>query len=236
MTLAPGITVVIPTIPPRSEMFARALDSVHEAARSMPSGVPVQLACEMDTGRQGAAVTRHLGLMRVRTRWTAFLDDDDTMDPHHLLELYKGVQEHGADYAWARFRIRYPGGRTQPGPAPLGQGSFEQWNDEQPAQTTITTLVRTELAQDVGGFIGRHDWGMIDTPCGPHQECRDCGAHFEDVPCGDPNGTIDGQRAGEDWLFTLACRAAGGKFLHVPKVTWSWHHHQSNTSGLPDRW
>lgn len=229
--LAPGITVVIPTIPPRSEMLGRALDSVHEAARNMPSGVPVQVACEMDTARQGAAVTRHTGLSRVRTRWTAFLDDDDTMDPHHLLELYKGAQDHGADYVWSRFRIRFPGGRTQAGPAPLGQGSFEQWNDDAPAQTTITTLVRTQLAQDVGGFLqpAKHDWESRD---GEGLDfCTVCGSTDGDKPC-----KVDGQRAGEDWLFTLACRAAGGKFLHVPKVTWSWHHHHSNTSGLPDRW
>lgn len=232
MTHLPGITVVIPTIPPRSEMLDRAVESMQEAARNMPRGVPVQLICQPDRDKRGAAATRHLGLSRVRTRWTAFLDDDDTMDPHHLLELYKGAQEHDADYVWSRFRIRFPSGRTQAGPAPLGRGSFEQWNDDQPAQTTITTLVRTELAQDVGGFLqpAKHDMRPSDQ-LGNRERCEDCGASDEDAPC-----EVDGQRAGEDWLFTLACRAVGGKFLHVPKVTWSWHHHQSNTSGLPDRW
>jgi hypothetical protein len=108
---------------------------------------------------------------------------------------------------WSRFRIGFPGGRFQDGPAPLGPGTFDQWNDIQPAQTTVTTLVRRELALDVGGFAQPDD-----------------------------ADSVDGQRAGEDWLFTLACRAAGGVFRHVPKVTWTWHHHESNTSGLPDRW
>lgn len=231
MTLTPGITVVIPTIPPRSAMFARALDSVHEAARNLPAGVPAQLACEMDTERRGAAVTRHAGLMRVRTKWTAFLDDDDTMDPHHLLTLYEAAHEHEAQYLWSQFRIQFPNGRTQAGPTPLGAGSFEQWNDNAPAQTTITTLVRTELAQDVGGFLqpAKHDW---ESRGGEGLDfCTICDATDGENPC-----EVDGQRAGEDWLFTLACRAAGATFHHVPKVTWSWHHHASNTSGLPDRW
>ena len=236
VTLRAGITVCVPSIPPREDLRKRALQSIGEAARNVPRGVPVYTQLALDTERDGAAVTRQRALSEVTTEWVAFLDDDDMMDPWHLRELYEAAQESGADYLWSRFRIGLPGGRTRPGPSPLGAGTFEQWNDAQPAQTTVTTFVRTQLALDVGGFVGKHDWGTIDTPCGPTQECKNCGAHFDNVPCGDPNGTIDGQRAGEDWLFTLACRAAGGEFLHVPKVTWTWNHHVSNTSGLPNRW
>lgn len=209
-SLQPGITVCVPSIPPRFEMLGRALVSIAAAARNVYPGVPVQVEVAHDFDRRGAAATRQAALERVTTKWVTFLDDDDTMDPWHLRELYKAAHTHNADYLWSRFRIGFPGGRTQPGPAPLGAGTFEQWNDDQPAQTTVTTFVRTELALDVGGFTVAQDLQA--------------------------DHTIDGQRAGEDWLFTLACRAAGGVFRHVPKVTWTWHHHASNTSGLPSRW
>lgn len=223
-SFTPGITVCIPSIPPRQALYARALESVMHSARCLPRGIPVQISTSIDDDRKGAAVNRQRALEAVTTEWTAFLDDDDTMDPSHLRELFFAAHEHEADYLWSRFRIGFPGGQFRDGPSPLGAGTFDQWNDDQPAQTTITTLVRTELALDVGGFTGKL--------C----RCVNCGGHDPDEPCQGPPGEIDGQRAGEDWLFTLACRAAGGEFRHVPKVTWTWYHHGANTSGLPSRW
>lgn len=38
----------------------------------------------------------------------------------------------------------------------------------------------------------------------------------------------------EDWGCWLACLDAGATFSHLPKVTWRWHCHGSNTSGR--RW
>jgi glycosyltransferase involved in cell wall biosynthesis len=234
-TLRPGITVCIPSIPPRKALLERALRSV--LAQTMPAAA---VSVAVDLNREGAAKTRQRALDAVQTRWVAFLDDDDELLPNHLAALFRAT-ENGAQYLWSRFRTAVPmyskpgvvaGYVERDGPAPLGQGTFEQWNDEQPAQTTITTLVRTELARDVGGF----------TPFRPQPVCLcdspdvlthqgDCGA-----------GLIDGQRAGEDWDFTLRCRAAAGLsgMRHVPEVTWTWHHHQhggvGNTSGLPSRW
>lgn len=40
----------------------------------------------------------------------------------------------------------------------------------------------------------------------------------------------------DDWGFYLRALNTGAKFLHVPEVTWVWHHHGLNTSGRPDRW
>lgn len=39
----------------------------------------------------------------------------------------------------------------------------------------------------------------------------------------------------DDWGFYLNLLDAGARFLHVPKITWVWHHHGHNTSGRPDR-
>lgn len=235
-----GITVVIPTIPPRQEFARRAIDSAQEAARELHrfygNLVPVGLVTVLDSGRHGAAKTRHRGLTEVQTEWVAFLDDDDVMHPDHLVHLLGATYEHGADYVWSRFQIikedhmwvlcngpgwcrsgyqhaQRPQGwghlvprvRTIQGPVFLGEKAFSQWNDDDPCQTTITTLVRTELARAAGGFEQFSDDGS----------------------------TVDGNRRGEDHEFTLACRKAGGVFRHVPRVTWDWYHHSGNTSGMP---
>ena len=206
--MKPGITVVVPTIPVRPVMFERAVRSVFEAREQMHlrfgDNVPVYLHTPLDVMREGAAVVRHRGLLDVRTAWMAFLDDDDAMHPDHLVELFTAAMEHQADYVWSRFQIRFPDGRTFQGPQFLGEKAFQQWNDEDPCQTTVTTLVRTQLALDAGGFL------------------------FDD-----DGSEVDGNRRGEDHVFTLRCRKAGGTFRHVEKVTWDWWHHGRNTSGLP---
>lgn len=223
------VTVCIPSIPPRRDKLKRAVQSV------MMQDTPVGLSVYIDRGKRGAAYARDMALAGAGTEWVAFLDDDDEFDSDHVTSLLECAIAHQADYVWSRYRIAHPNprhGGVVPNRAPryvfpyadgnthpLGAGTFEQWNDEQPAQTTVTTLVRRDLALDVGGFrgIGARD-GLFATK----------GTM--------PGEQVDGQRAGEDWSFTLRCRAAGATFRHHPAVTWTWHHHESNTSGLPDRW
>jgi GT2 family glycosyltransferase len=205
------ISVVIPSIPPRAKLLRRAFHSV--TLQSLPAAAVI---VELDHNHTGAAATRHRALSKVDTEWVAFLDDDDVLDPNHLETLRVCAEEYGADYVWSQFRLRYPNGTFANGPTPLGEGTFSQWDDNSPAQTTITTLVRTEIAQKVGGFDAFHD-----------ERAKE----------------IDGQRFGEDFDFTLRCREAGAVFRHAPVVTWSWYHHgygtkdkPGNTSGQPDRW
>lgn len=50
-----------------------------------------------------------------------------------------------------------------------------------------------------------------------------------------PFGAPDGSDY-DDWGFYLSVLDSGTRFLHVPEVTWVWHHHGHNTSGRPDRW
>jgi hypothetical protein len=213
------VTVCIPSIPPRNAMLRRAVASV--LAQDMPVGLSVYV----DREKRGAAYARDMALAGAQTRWVAFLDDDDVLDPCHVRKLLSTAVAHDAGYVWSRFRTGEPDPRQRvndwgyqdavtyhDGPAPLGAGTFQQWNEEQPAQTTVTTLVRRDIAVLAGGFQGKLD----------HQ-----------AP-----GSICGQRAGEDWLFTLACRdlLTPAGMRHHPEVTWTWMHHGSNTSGRPDRW
>jgi glycosyltransferase involved in cell wall biosynthesis len=102
--LKPGITVVIPTIPPRKALLGRALRSVlHQTYPAAAVSVAVDLKHE------GAAKTRQRALDAVQTRWTAFLDDDDELLPNHLEALWEAHLEFGhAKYLWSRYRVAYP--------------------------------------------------------------------------------------------------------------------------------
>jgi hypothetical protein len=191
------ISVVIPTIPTRSgETLMRAVWSAERQSLA-----PTAVVIEPDTERLGASQTRQRGLQRVTTEWVAFLDDDDELLPEHLEHLLACATEQGADYVYSWYEV--VGGLD-----PMPQFFGRPWDNEQPHQTTITTLVRTELAQSVG---------------------------FGGDPEADPNGG-GAFVSGEDYRFTLGCMAAGAKIVHLPERTWFWHHHGGNTSGLPSRW
>lgn len=192
-----NITVAIPTIPPRQQLLGRALLSVMR--QELPADA---ISISVDNDRSGAAVNRQLALEAVNTEWTAFLDDDDELYPQHLRRLWEVAEAGGYDYVYSYFDISQGGD-------PLGHlGKPFDPNDIR--QTTITILVRTDLAKEVG-FIQYEDDGRV----------------------------IDGQRWGEDYEFTVRCVAAGGRLFHLPEQTWIWHrdNYQSpNTSGRPDRW
>lgn len=188
------ITVVIPTHSARiaNGMTKRAIGSV------LMQSYPVSgLIVEVDKYREGAAVTRNRGLQKVTTDWVAFLDSDDQMKKNHLETLAHGAQATGADYLYTWYD---PVGFLRDPLPHFGK----EFDPENPTQTTITTLVRTELAQQIG---------------------------FRVPP---PGKLINGERYGEDFQFTVECVAAGAKIVHIPQRTWLWNAHGLNTSGLPN--
>jgi len=132
------ITVVIPTHGERltNGMTAKAVGSV--LGQTLPAAA---IIVEVDQNRQGAAETRHRGLMKVTTDWVAFLDSDDSFYPHHLEALAAGSLQ--ADFV---FSHPITWGGYNPFEADFGK-PFDSAN---PRHTTITTMVRTELAQSVG--------------------------------------------------------------------------------------
>jgi glycosyltransferase involved in cell wall biosynthesis len=190
------ITVVIPSIPPRTTLLNRALASV-----KAQTALPYEVVVEVDHHRTGAAATRHRGLERVTTPWVAFLDDDDEFLPNHLNDLWTTVLKTGADMVYSWYRVV---GGSDPRP----QEKDLPWDAENPRQTTITTLVKTGLALEVGGFLPDGEDDLVSP---------------------------DRHYAGEDWRFTERINRAGVIYHHC-SVTWLWHHHGANTSGLPRRW
>lgn len=192
-------TVVIPAHAARvrNGMVQHAVQSVMEQ-----TVLPSALIVEIDHEGSGAAVTRNRGLQKVTTEWVAFLDSDDWFYPEHLKVLHAGARVHKADYVFSYYQVHFPDGRPWPANDPLGHFG-KPFNNAAPHQTTITTLVRTELAKAVG---------------------------FQDPPEG---ATIGGHRGGEDWFFTVGCAQSGARIVHVPRRTWAWTHHHGNSSGIP---
>lgn len=134
------ITIVTPTIPPRAKLLSRAMESV--AKQTWP---PDAISIAVDHARFGAAVTRNRALFSAQTTWIAFLDDDDTLKPQHLMRLKERQEETGADVVVPWFDV--VGGRD-----PIPGGEHLVWDPQRPYAFPITNLVRRELALDVGGF------------------------------------------------------------------------------------
>ncbi len=195
------ITVAIPAHPARvaNGMLDRAVASVKN--QLLPAA---DISIAIDEDGDGAAVTRQRALDAVKTEWTAFLDSDDWFYPEHLKVLAAGARIFNADYLFSYYLVHFPDGRPWPQNDPLGHFG-KQFNPQAPHQTTITTLVRTELAQEIG---------------------------FREPP---PGALINGEHYGEDFQFTVECARAGAKIVHIPRRTWAWTHHRGNSSGQPGR-
>jgi hypothetical protein len=143
--LLPGITVVIPTIPPRGHMLLRAIHSA--IGQSRP---PNALVVEMDANREGAAVVRDRALAMVRTEWTAFLDDDDEMGRGHLQALHHEALRTGADLVFPWFHVV---GGGDPFPQHFGKvWDIGPDNLEEFRHIPITVLVKTRVMHAIGGF------------------------------------------------------------------------------------
>lgn len=145
--IEPEVTVVIPYHASREAngMLQRAIASVSNQT------IHCELVIVKDVNREGAAVTRQRGLEQVTTPWTAFLDSDDELDSNHIEKLLTCAWETDADYVYPWFRVT---GGSDPFPMIFGR----PWDNAAPHQTTITVLVRTEIAKQVGFSQSGEDW------------------------------------------------------------------------------
>lgn len=198
------IAVCIPSIPVRRELLARAICSVGAQTR-LPNAIHVA----SDIHREGAPKTRQRALDAVDCKvspWVAFLDDDDEMLPWHLDSLLEFAIDGGYDYVYSWYFVVVGDTVYDHDPVFPPTHFSSPWDPANPRQTTVTTLVRTELAQEVG----------FDTPDLRDEKTRRINTN-------------------EDWRFTLECNRLG-KIGHLVDRTWYWHHDSKNTSGHPNRW
>lgn len=172
-----NVAVVIPTIPPRAAMLERAVASV--VAQTVPAAVLI----EPDTGRTGSAATRNRALARVVTDAVLFLDDDDVLMPNAVQVLTEAQQETGADVvsgaAWIPQR---PGHREPVTTPPPGWIAPEAVTAR--SVLHVSSLVRTSLACQAGGFQFRQDpgTGMMLDDYGWYCALAEAGATFWRVP------------------------------------------------------
>lgn len=157
----PGVTIVIPTIPPRVDMVQRAVASV--LAQTCPVA---NILVVPDTERAGAWATRWRGALQVTTEWTGFLDDDDVLLPHHVEHLLAVAAREQADMVWGWFQIEGP----NPDPFPHYRG--KQYDPASPHIVPITYLARTAMLQrtpgfqpDTGGVWDVQDQPVLDGMC-----------------------------------------------------------------------
>ncbi len=170
------VTVVIPTIPPRTRLLGRALLSVLK--QTHPSDA---ISISIDNERIGAAANRNKALMTVKTKWTCFLDDDDELYNFHIENLLHAVIDGNFDLCYPWFDINGPeSGIRDPWGA---EGKlFDPIRIRTETYIPITVLVRTSLIQDVGGFV---PLGPPSNPCedrGGWIRLLDAGAKFVHLP------------------------------------------------------
>ena len=178
-------------------MLQRAITSVLEQTHPVS-----HMSVFTDWERKGAPYARQKALEGNVAPWTAFLDSDDWFMKHHIATLAKAQLETGADYVYSWFELVRFNQKLGSLDTVFPETHFSQpWDPANPRQTTITILVRTDLAREVG---------------------------FWDP--GDDQEFEDGHRVGEDYMFTEKCNELG-KIHHVVERTWYWHHHGLNTSG-----
>jgi glycosyltransferase involved in cell wall biosynthesis len=118
------------------------------------------VAVATDTLKEGAWKTRQRAVDMANTDWIAFLDDDDYFYPRHVRRLLETARDTGADYVYSYFD-------TTVTPDLLGffGKTFDSTN---PHHTTMTVMVRTELAKSVRFTprlpeheAGGEDWRFI---------------------------------------------------------------------------
>lgn len=200
------VTVCIPTIPPRRDMLLRAQLSV-----SLQTHPADAISIAQDVDHRGAGVTRQRALDAARTEWVAFLDDDDVFMSHHLDTLVMAARDTGADYVYSYYMVRTPDNEDHPEVDPLGHFG-RPFDTANPHQTTITTLVRRELAQEARFSV-------------PEADEIDGQVYGEDFQF-----TID------------CCRLGAKVVHVPVRTWWWYHHGTGspgvpgNTSGRGDRW
>ncbi len=194
--LRPGITALIACHP---ERLSNGLANEAFISVARQTLQPDTVILVNDLERAGAGRTRQKLLRMVETEWLAWCDSDDVWTPSHLEKLYNRAQESGAAFVNSWFNAQF-----DPFIAPENPGGHfgKPLDPCNPHHTTITFMVKTELAQEVGfresltdSPFSEEDWDHISR------------------------------------IAALCCER-GLKMEHLPERTWWWRQQGQNTSGL----
>lgn len=187
--------------------------AVRSVEQQRTPGWEVRAFVHEDAERQGAWVARNAALELARSwepDWVGYLDDDDELYAEHCSTLISQADEHGADIVWGWFNI--PGGGDPFGPGTSHNGGKgnrgRQYDPAKPHVVPITYLARA-----------RYVYAAFDG----------MGGFQPDKP--GSGGVWDVQ----DMPFLQAMHEDGARSLATSDITWLWHHHGRNTSGMPDK-
>ena len=198
---ADDLTVLVTTIPTRNERLEKALGSIRQQSLQ-PAAVHVQ----NDLYKEGAPKNRDRGIEQIKTKYVALLDDDDYLYPDHLETLYRAAIDTDADIVYSWFDVE---GGTDPFPENFGR----PWDPENPVQTTVTVLAKTDVIRKAGGYSNTGGFSLEEL------------GEF-----------AQGNTAGEDFRMVFSANKQGARIVHVPKKTWAYVHWVGNTSGRPEAW
>lgn len=173
-----------------------------------------QIVVTVDHERLGAAGNRNRAWRAADTEWVAFLDDDDELHPDHISTLLAHAEATGADLVYPWHRILVMGHREGPDILNARGMRDEQIIPELEHRNFIP--INVMVKRSALEAVG--GFPHTNSPEWPHADC-------------------------EDWGCWKRLAAAGFKFSHIDKVTWTWHHwgygtpgSLGNTSGKADRW
>lgn len=190
----------------------------HQLARALASVcgqdlAPDQIVVMMDHDKVGASANRNRTWRAADTEWVAFLDDDDELDPNHLSTLLTRAQDTGADLVFPWHRILVHGKR---GDDLLGMQGIE--DDKIVPALEFSNFIPINVLVRRSALEAVGGFPTVNSEEWPHPD-------------------------NEDWGCWKRIAAAGFKFSHTPKITWTWHHWgwglpgvPGNTSGKADRW
>lgn len=169
--MADDLTIIIPTIPERAELFEQALASVKAQT------APVFYKTAVDTNHNGPVPTVNALASTVETEWLFRLDDDDLLDPDHV-EVLSHWLDDDADivYTWCRIE---GGGDEHPEDQFQVRLQHEYgWEHLYEANwIPCSAAIRTDLWNELGGLddVPLEDWDFW-------QRALDKGARFRCVP------------------------------------------------------
>jgi hypothetical protein len=165
---AAPLTVIMPTIPERAELFEQALASVKAQT------VPVEYHIGEDVQHNGPIATVNSLAGCVTTDWLFRLDDDDLLDSDHFQVLYPWLDD-DADivYTWCRIE-----GDTHP--EDFFQQNYPFENLRHANWIPCSAAIRTDLWHELGGlqsseWTEHEDWDFW-------VRALDAGARFRCVP------------------------------------------------------
>ncbi len=167
-----NVTVIMPSLPARTEMREQALASILDQTYGEETGELIPTIVIMGYQPWDA---RNIAMEAAETEWIAFLDDDDWWGPDHLAVLMEAQAETGADLVWPKRTLYHNG--LQAGAFPEGDEDFDETNN----YVAISYVVRRSLALEVGGFPPRGD---LPSDHAFLLRLRAGGARFHHVPRG----------------------------------------------------